>query len=174
MDVRKTPDSVAFALAAAYNQRQVDGISTFFHLDRTSTTNATDYKNPTVTRVTITSAAASDPATLVTMANELKADINIHFADSVAHNTAVPAAVATATATNTATAITLLNALKTAYNAHLTASNVHYTNDSTNSVSAATATDEATAITMANEMKGDFNAHVASAPAGTYINLVDA
>ncbi len=174
MDVRKTPDNVAYALVAASNQRMVDGIASFFHLNRTELTNSSDYRAPTVTRLSISSATATDETTLVTMVNELKADINTHFADTIAHNTAVSSAVATATATNAATAVTLVNALKTAYNAHLTASNVHYTNDSTNAVSSAAATDQATAITMANEMKGDFNAHVASAPAGTFINLVDA
>ncbi len=174
MNVRKTPDNVAYALVAAYNQRQVDGISTFFHLNRTETTDTSDYRAPTVTRVTITSANASNEATLVALANELKADINTHFADTIAHNSAVSAAVATASATNTATAVTLLNALKAAFNTHLSEANVHYTNDGTNTVAASDATNEGTAITLANEMKGDFNAHVASAPAGTFINLIDA
>jgi hypothetical protein len=174
MDVRKTPDNVAYALVAAANQRQVDGISTFFHLNRTETTDSSDYRAPTVTRMAISAAVASNEATLVALANELKADINTHFADTIAHNTAVSSAVATAAATNTATANTLLNALKAAYNTHLSAANVHYTNDATNTIAAADATNEATGITLANELKTDFTAHIASAPAGTYIRLIDA
>lgn len=175
MKVRKVPDALVFGLVAAYNQQRLDAISTSAHLERSAVDSTDgDYMNPTVTRLSVSSANATNEDTLVTLANELKADINLHFADANAHNTAVSSAVATAAATNTATAVTLLNALKSAYGTHLSASNVHYTNDSTNTVSAANATDEATAITLANELKTDVNAHMASAPAGVYLDVVEA
>jgi hypothetical protein len=173
MQVRKTANDIAFGLVAAHNQRQLDAIASFFHLGRTESTSRTDYRAPTVTRVTVSAANGTDLATNITLVNEIKADYNLHAVDADAHNTAVSAVVATATATDEATAITLANALKAAYNTHLSASNVHFTNDSTNVVSAANATDLATLQTLVNEMKGDLNAHMASAPAGSIISLID-
>jgi hypothetical protein len=174
IDVRKMPDVMLHALVVANNQALVDGISTFFHLDRTATTSSVDYLNQSVTRLTVSAATATDSTTAIVMVNSVKTALNTHFADTIAHNTAVSSAVATATATDTTTAITLANAIKTAYGTHLSASNVHYTNDSTNTVSAANATDATTLITLVNELKTDLNAHMASAPAGVYMNLVPA
>ncbi len=173
IQVRGNPDDVAFAIAAALNQLQTDAIGSFFHQSRTEITSTSNgHKNPTITRVTITSANATDLATSLTLLTELKADLNIHFADTIAHNTAVSPQVATASATDLATGITLANALKAQYGTHRTASNVHFTNDATNTVAAADATDQATLNTLINELKTDFNAHFASAPNGTWINIV--
>jgi hypothetical protein len=176
LKTRKVPDEVLFALVAANNQRMSDNISTSFHLDRTAATPSTygDYRNPSTTRLSVTLAAATDAATQLALANELKRVVNVHFADDVAHDSATSAAVATATATNAATAITLANALKAAYNTHLAAAGRHYTNDSTNTVAAADATDAATLQVLVNEMRTDLTAHMLSAPVGVYINLQDA
>lgn len=173
MDVRKTPDAMLFALVAAHNQAQVDAVSTSFHANKTTVPGG-EYQSPTTTRVIISAATATDTATLLVMVNELKTDINIHFVDAGAHDTAVSAVVTTATATNTATAVALANALKAAYNVHLADTGVHYNDDATNAVTNANATDLATALTLVNELKGDFNNHIASAPSGSYIQLVDA
>lgn len=176
LKTRKLNSEILYALVAANNQRMTDNLSTNFHLDRTAAapTSYPDYKNPVVNRLAITSANASDLATSLTLVAELKLKINLHFADSIAHNTAVSAAVTTAAATDLATAQTLANALKTAYGTHLSAANVHFTNDGTNTIAAANATDQATLNTLLNELKGDFNAHIASAPVGVWIDLVDA
>jgi hypothetical protein len=174
IDVRKMPDVMLHALVAANNQRLVDGISTFFHLDRTAATTAADYQSQSITRVTVSAATATDSTTAIVMANAVKVAVNLHFVDAIAHNTAVSSAVATATATDTTTAITLANAIKTAFGVHLWESGVHYPNDSTNTVSAANATDATTLITLVNELKTDLNAHMASAPAGMYMNLIPA
>lgn len=174
INVRKTPDVVLHALVVANNQRLVDGIASFFHLDQTARTSGADYLNQSVTRLTVTSATATDSTTAIVMVNDVKSVLNEHFADTIAHNTAVTTAVSTATATDTTTAITLANAIKTAYGTHRTESSVHYTNDSTNTVSAANATDATTLITLVNELKTDLNAHMASAPAGMYMNLIPA
>lgn len=174
INVRGMPDEVLHALVAANNQRLLDGISTSAHLDRTATTDARDYKSPTVTRVTVTHAAATDPTTRVTLVNQIKDVLDVHFADAIAHNTATSAAVTIADATDAATAITLVNNIKSVYNTHLAAAGRHYTNDSTNTVTNADATDATTLETLVNEIRGDVIAHLASAPAGHYINIVGA
>lgn len=170
INVRGMPDSLAFGIVAALNQLQTDALSTLAHQSRTEITGG-DYRNPTITRVTISSATATDLATSLTLVNELKADLNVHFADTIAHNTAVSAAVTTAAGTDLTTAVALANALKAAYGTHRTAAGVHFTNDTTNTVAAADATDQTTLNTLVNELKTDFNAHFASAPNGTWINI---
>ena len=174
MDVRKTTDAIALALVAANNARQLDNVSTtYFHL-RKLTTSGTDYQAPTETATVISSANASSQSTRVALANELKTVLNLHFADDIAHNTAVSAAITTATATDDTTAIALANAIKAAYNTHRTASNVHFNNDSTNATAAVDASDATSCNTLLNELKTDVNAHLASAPPGMYLNVVPA
>lgn len=168
--VRGTPDSLTYALVAALNLRQEEAVASFFHADTTQVTSG-DYRAPTVADLTVATANGSSIATNVALANELKRVLNIHFADTDAHNTAVSAAIATATATDDATSITLANALKAAYNTHLTESNVHFNNDGTNATAASDATNTATCSTLLNELKGDYNAHVVSAPLGAKIKL---
>ena len=174
LSTRKMPDEVAFALVAANNQRMVDGISTFFHLDRTAavpTASTLDYRNPSTARLAVTLAAATNAATQLTLANELRRVINVHFADLVAHDTTSSAQVTIAVATDSATAITLANNLKSIYNTHLSASGRHFTNDSTNTIAAVDATDATTLQVLVNELRTDLTAHMASAPAGVYIDL---
>lgn len=176
MNVRSIPDDLIYAMVAANNQRMTDNISTNYHLDRTLAplTSGNDYKNPTITRLSVTLAAATDAATQLALANSLKTVINLHFRDDIAHNTATSAAIATATATDAATARTLANAIKGFYNTHLSASNVHFTNDSTNTIAAADSTDATTLQVLVNELRTDFNLHVASAPVGVYLNITGA
>lgn len=174
LNARNVPDELIHALIAAANQRQVDALSTSFHLTRTERTNRSDYRNQSVSRVAVSTANATDLATSLTLVNEIKDVVDEHFADAVAHDSATSAAITIADATDLASAVTLANDLKAKYNTHRTASNVHYTNDSTNSVTNADATDQSTLNTLINEIKGDVNAHIASAPAGTYITVVGA
>ena len=171
--VRKIPENVVYALAAAWNAKQEASVASFFHADITQKTSG-QFQAPTVANDSIGSANASDLATSLTLVNETKAVMNRHFADSFAHNTAVSAAVTTATATDLATAITLGNALKAAFNTHRAAANVHFTNDGTNAVASTDATDQSSLNTLLNEMKGDFNAHLISAPTGSMIRLIPA
>jgi hypothetical protein len=170
---RKVPDAIAFHLVAAHNLRQLESVASFFHADTTQKTSG-DWTNPSVTDDLVTSDDGSSEATNITLANEMKAVLNRHFADTLAHNTAVSAQVTTADASNEATSVTLANALKAAYNTHLSAANVHFNNDGTNSVAASNATNTATVSTLLNEMKDDLNAHVISAPLGNMIKLIPA
>lgn len=170
---RKTPDAILHALVHVHNLRQEEAVASFFHADTTQTTSG-HYDNPAIADDLVASADGSDDATNITLANEIKAVLNRHFADTRAHDSAVSAEVATADATNEATSVTLANALKAAYNTHLSESNVHFNNDGTNTVTSSDATDTASVSTLINEMKDDLNAHIVSAPAGAMINVVPA
>ena len=170
---RKLPNVMVNALVAAHNLRQEESVSTFFHADTTQTTSG-DYTAPTVADDLVTAANGTNAATNIVLANDIKAVLNRHFADTYAHDTDVTAEVTTADATDDATSWALANALKTAYNAHLTDANVHFNDDSTNDVTNANGTNAATTATLLNEMKSDVNAHIVSAPAGAMIKLVPA
>lgn len=177
--VRKVPDAVLFALVAERNQAKLDDVvrtNTLFHLDQTNDPAAAlsaDYQNPTVTRLKITAANATNLATSLTLIAELRGKLNTHYADTIAHDTAVSAASTSVAATNTATVVTEVNILKGELNAHFTAASVHFNNDSTNTITSATATDQTTADTMLNEIKTAVNAHMKAAPGGAFINLVN-
>ncbi len=175
MQVRKIPDEMLFAVVAANNARMVDGIGALFHRERTvaKPTSVPDFKNPSVARLA-PAAAATNAATQLSLANNLKTVLNAHFTDRGAHNTAVSPVIATATATDAATAIVLANSLKSLYNTHCAAAGVHYNNDGTNTVSSADATDAATLQTLVNEIRTDLIAHMASAPVGIYVEQVEA
>lgn len=170
---RAMSDEILYALVLANNQRQTDNISTNFHLDRTSAapTAGVDYKNPTVTRSAVSLAAATDAATRVALANQIRSVLNVHFVDAIAHNTAVSPVLTVAVATDTTSAIALVNDIKAKYNVHLSAANVHFTNDGTNTVTNADATDATTLQTLVNEIRGDVIAHMLSAPVGLWIDI---
>lgn len=171
--VRNTAETLARALVAANNLRQTEAVASFFHADTTQKSTG-HFSAPVVTDDTVLSANGTDTTTNIVLVNEMKAVVNRHFSDDLAHNTAVSAQLTTADATDATTVNTLANAIKAAYNTHLTASNVHFTNDTTNNVTNADGTDAATASVLLNEMKGDFNAHVVSAPLGAMIRTVPA
>lgn len=164
-------------LIVANNQRQLDNIGSSFHLSRKESLNLADPLNPTLTRDSVATAdvtAGDTEAQYVAFANELKAFADSHFTDDVAHDSASSAAVTIADATDTASAIDLANELKANFNTHRTASNVHYTADETNTVTTADATDSTDLIALLNEIKEQINDHVASAPAGSVIEIIPA
>jgi len=171
---RRVPDAIMYALVLANNQRLTDNLGSLFHLDQTNASEGTDYSNPTITRLTVTPANATDLPTSTTLVNAIKAACQKHFKDDIAHNTATSAQITIADGTDLTSDITLANDLKSRFNTHLAAANVHFTNDATNTVAAANATDQPTLLTLINEIKGDMNAHMASAPVGAFINLVSA
>lgn len=177
LNARKIPNEALFALVDAYNRKQLDEVvsGTKFHAAQLESVSVPAYgKAATITRSTITPANATDAATALTLVNAIKAIVDLHFADAVAHDSAVSAAITAADATDTTTAITLANDLKAKYNTHRTAASVHYTNDTTNDTTNANATDAATLAVLVNEIKADVNAHIANAPTGTFVNLVSA
>lgn len=175
MKVRKVPDEMVFAVIAANNARMVDGVSTSFHKERSvaPSTTVPDYRNPAVTRLA-PAAAATNPATQLSLSNNLKSVLNTHFRDNDAHNSTLSPLITTATATDATTAIVLANALKGFYNTHIASGSIHYNVDGTNAVSSVDATDATTLQTLVNEIRTDLIAHMASAPAGIYVGIADA
>lgn len=108
----------------------------------------------------VTSAAATDQATLNTLLNEIKADYNAHRVSLTFHTIADTVnAVTSADASSLATSITLANEIKADYNAHRSQSGVHPYTDGARGVMNADATDLATCITLANEEKAVYNLH---------------
>ena len=113
-----------------------------------------------------TADAAVTLATVMTLANSLKAKMNVHLASTGItgfHAAASAETIAAVDATTQLTANALLIELKTDYNTHLSEAGVHLNNDGTNLVTAADATDLATSIALANDIKAVFNAHVVAA-----------
>lgn len=135
------------------------GAASSFHLDAVSSA--------------ITAANASDLATSLTLAEQIRGVYNTHLDSDAAHKIKDPKPALTA-ATTLATAITLANAIKADYNTHRASTTYHYNADATNVITSADATDQASAITLANEIKTDLNAHIASAPTGYSIRMVSA
>jgi hypothetical protein len=162
-------------LVAAWNAKQEASVSSNFHADITQKTSGGDFA-PVVANDTIGSANATDLATSLTLVNEIKSVSGRHFQDPRAHNTAVTTPTTLADATDLTTAVALGNDIKAIYNTggHVNASNVHFNNDSTNTIAAANATDQSTLNTLLNELKTDINAHIISAPTGSMIQLVPA
>lgn len=112
-----------------------------------------------------TADAAVTLATVLTLANSLRAKLITHWASTGVHGvhmTASAQAFTAPAATDQTTANALLNEEKADYNTHLSESGVHINDDSTNTVTAADATDLASSITLANEIKADYNAHIAA------------
>lgn len=115
-------------------------------------------------RAAVATADATALASVKTLANALKADMNIHIASTSQHSAA--------DATNTigftdlaggdtqATTDTACNELKTDFNAHRSQSGVHPSNDGYHLVEAADASDEATSVTLINQIKLVYNQHI--------------
>lgn len=101
---------------------------------------------------TVTSATATDLATAITLANELKADYNAHIASTTFHTAAdTTNAVTSANATDQATLNTLLNEMKADFNAHRVLLSVHAYPDTAHAVTKADASTLATSIALVNE-----------------------
>lgn len=103
---------------------------------------------------------ATDEASTVALANELKADYNAHLTQAGVHsaNDTVNA-VSVANATDYASAYLLLNDFKAKYNLHRASTSFHTTADSTNTLSTADASTPSTAIALANAAKLLYNYH---------------
>jgi hypothetical protein len=123
----------------------------------------TIYHKGLVDHHSIKSANSSSLATSITLANELKAAINLHLASTGhqgVHMAASAETIAAADSSSLATGITLATEMKSDFNTHLTESGVHMLNDSTNSVTAPHAiTLQAELDTLLNDIKTQVNAH---------------
>lgn len=123
----------------------------------------TIYHKGLVDQHRIKSADSSSLATSITLANELKAALNLHLASTGhqgVHMAASAETIAAPAASNLATGITLAAEMKADFNTHLTESGVHMLNDSTNTVTAAHAiTLQAELDTLLNDIKTQVNLH---------------
>lgn len=135
------------------------GAGSSFHLDATATA--------------ISAANASDLATSLVLAEQIRGVYNAHLDNDAAHKLADPKP-ALSPATTLATAITLANAIKADYNTHIASTTYHYNADATNAITSSNATDQSSLNTLLNELKTDMNAHIASGPAGALVRLTSA
>ena len=157
--VRNTEPLASVMVAQIKMLAERVGAGASFHLDATATA--------------ITAANASDLATSLTLAEQIRGVYSAHLDDDAAHKLADPKPTLVA-ATTLATAITLANAIKSDYNTHRASTTYHYNADATNAVSSADATDQSSLNTLLNEIKTDINAHMASGPAGSLAQLISA
>lgn len=157
--VRNTEPLAALMVAQIKMLAERTGAGSSFHLDATSSA--------------ITAANATDLASSLLLAEQIRGVYNTHLDNDAAHKIKDPKP-ALAAATELATAITLANAIKADYNTHRASTTYHYNADATNVTSSADATDQTSLNTLLNELKTDLNAHLASGPAGSLAQLIDA
>lgn len=108
---------------------------------------------------------ATDLPSLLTLVNDVKAQLNGHLTiDQVHLASAAADVVSTADATDQPTASALVDELQAAFLSHLTRSRVHLYRDTVNAFDPISAADLllATAISAANLLKAAYNAHLAS------------
>ena len=173
LTVRNDASSLINAMILAHNQAKIDGLSTFFHLTQSQEVSGGSYDQPTITRPTAPAAVTVDTDAWA-LANSLITPIANHFADQTAHDTVASTATTFGACTDTTSAVALVNDLKAVLNVHFTQAGAHFTDDNTNTVTNADSTDDPTMQVLLNELAADVYAHWASAPTGTYINVVPA
>jgi hypothetical protein len=166
--------NILYTLAQQVNEVRELSVGSSVHFTKTSGPSNQATQPATEVPITVATANQSDLPTGILLANEIKRVINLHFADTLGHDTAVSAAIATADASDQTTLNALLNAIKAAYNTHRSEANVHPNNDGGNAVSSADATDLSTSQTLNNEIKTDLNAHMALSMAGAHVSLIQA
>lgn len=114
----------------------------------------------------VTAAPATDVATTVALANDMKARMNEHIAQTTKHLAADAAnGVTSANATDQTTANTLLNEIKGDFNAHHKSATYHNVGGAGGfaapaDVATANATDAATSQALANALKTAMNLHI--------------
>lgn len=171
MIVRKGSAGVLAAVVDQLNKLRELSVGSNFHATKTSKPAAvTD--PPTESALQVTAPNATNLATSIALANDLKHVWNAHCVDALAHNTAVSPVTTAADASDLATGQTLANDIKSKYGTHLAAAGVHFNNDATNTIAAADASDQGTLNTLLNELKTDLNAHINGALGGSSIQLV--
>lgn len=169
--VRKNANPIEFAAAQAVNALIDAKLTTEVHRDKTSLP-GTDIMLPTSSVLQVTAANASDLPTCITLANQMRSIMNVHFADSSAHLVADTVSSLAPVASDLATVITLANSLKSVYNVHGVSTTYHLNADTT--IATTNASDLATSITLLNAEKTKFNSHINAGGAIQRIVLVDA
>lgn len=175
LHVRNAGDSVRYAMVAAFNATRVGMVGTNPHVDTTTKDTTTDFSHPSSTPdVPSTVSAPADLAHVISLYNECVGIYGRHIADTFAHKAADTTNTAPALLASTALQAavdTALNAFKALINLHFLQAGVHYTNDSTNTITAADATDLASSKTLIADIASDLNDHVLFAVGGDSIDL---
>jgi len=135
------------------------------HADRSSeSAGARDL--PSSTALEVTAPNATNLATAITLALDLKRVAFAHFRDDLAHKEAGEFDLGVVDPTNEASLVAWCTAYKVEHNGHLEDTDKHLIADVTNAIAASTPTDLAECITLLNEAKTDLNAHILDAPTG--------
>ena len=98
------------ALVDQLNRLRDLSVGANFHASATALPPAPGSDPPVAVVLSVTAALPTTLATRIALANNIKGVLQVHFADTEAHNTAVSPVIATADATSEPTAITLTNA----------------------------------------------------------------
>lgn len=164
MKIRKIPQEAIPVILAELRRLREAAVSTNFHLQVS--------QDAAGTALAVTSANASDLATLLTLTNEIISVGKNHLLDTGAHKASDAVSwPAFGAAVDLATAQTALNLMKASYNTHIALTTKHYNADAANGIIAADGSNQATCETLANEIKTDLTAHIASGLAGDTIEL---
>ncbi len=126
------------------------------------------------TEVVVTAPDATDLATSIVLANNIRAVWVAHKADLLALKTVDTATLTAPEMTTLATGYTLANEIKGDYATHIASTTWHYAADVTNTIAASDATTQNTLNLLLNELKADLNLHMASAPTTASFRIVDA
>ncbi len=159
--IRKTDPFIA-VMCAAFNalKQEVLAATTTYHMD--------------ATEKVVTAADATDLASSIVLANDLRAVWVAHKADTLALKTVDTATLTAPVMTTLATGYTLANEIKGDYATHIASTAWHYAADSTNTIAASDATTQESLNTLLNELKADLNLHMADAPTTRSFRVVDA
>lgn len=120
--------------------------------------------NPSSTPWEVEAANASNLATALTLAADVKLILGYHFRDALAHAEETIPTWTAPDPTDEATLVTWCAELKVKYNGHLENTDAHQKTDITNAIAATTPANLAECITLLNEAKTDLNAHILDAP----------
>ncbi len=177
--VRNDGGRLGLANAVVHNLKLRDDTetdSTYPHADVTSTTGG-GFASPTPSALHVTATNATTLPTGITLAENIRSVMLIHFADAGSALNAWGGAHKAADTVNAAlisydeipelTAASsqddlddLLNAEKAAWNAHMSQSGVHFITDSVTTIGASDASNLGESETLANELKTDVNTHI--------------
>ena len=130
------------------------------------------YDAPTSAPWEVTAPNATNLATAITLAADIKLIAGYHLRDALAHADPTPLAFTAPDPTDEASLVAWCTELKTDYNGHLEDTDAHQKTDVTNAISASTPTNTAECVTLLNEAKADLNAHILDAPIAKKIKTV--
>lgn len=178
LSIRKVEMAMLLALVQEHNKNlaTIAAAGSKYHKDITTWGTTGNFTAPSAAARLAVTATATDEATGVLRANELKNLLVYHLRSTAAHKaadtTTANTLAAVADATADASVITLATAIQTAWNAHDGDTTYHITADTTDD-GTSIGSSAANARTSLNAIFTAYNAHIQSAPAGAYINLVD-